>query len=296
MSHSPATTETASRYVVAEWFGQPISTLSSSEQDDLRRRAAGDQPRPPCPFQPGRPACARPDGICSIQPSTNEGEGVGEPVIACPHRFEEDDTILHWLADVVGIPVGAAAAARDVSFMLPPDESSPAGRFDIVVADGTSHRSWWPHLKWFPLELQGAAVASVGGGLPELPELAEGTLDPTTRDWRPDWRLSRVGCLHRINERALMLLRRGSRQVIVIDHPFFDAIGGPSQDERESYREAEVLWLIPRLMESRSGGFKLSRGHWEAVDILESTRMLMPPELFRDDYLESLIGRLEPLA
>ena len=93
-----------------------------------------------------------------------------------------------------------------------------------------------------------------------------------------------------------MLLRRGSRQVIVIDHPFFDAIGGPSQDERQSYREAEVLWLIPRLVESRSGGFKLSRGHWEALDILESTRKLMPLGILNDDYLDSLIAKLEPLA
>ena len=225
---------------------------------------------------------------------TNDGERVGEPVIACPHRFEEGETILHWLAEVVGVPVGTAEAARDVSFMQPPDESSPAGRFDIVMADVGSRTSWWPHLKWFPLELQATAVASVGG-TPGPGDSDAGTVAPTGRDWKPDWRLSRVECLHRINERALMVLRWGSRQVIVVDSAFFEALGGPSHTPRQSHRTGEVLWLVPQLVESGSGGFTLSRGHWEALHILESTRKLMPLDILKDDYIESLVAKLEPL-
>ncbi len=291
----PSAAETASRYVVAEWYGNDRSELASSGQDDLLRRASGDQPRPPCPFQRGRPACSKPDGVCSIQLVTNDGERVGGPVIACSHRFEEGETILHWLAEVVGLPVGRVEAARDVPFTSPSDSSSPAGKFEVVVADGGSRTSWWPHLKWFPLELQAVAVTSSGGTL-EPQDSASGTLDPIDRDWKPDWHLSRVGCLHRINERALMVLRWGSRQVIVVDSAFFDAIGGPSDSPQQNHRAGEVLWLVPRLVESGNRGFTLSRGHWEALDILESTRKLVPPGILSDHYLDSLIAKLEPLG
>ncbi len=292
---SPPATATASRYVVAERYGHGVPELTPTKQDDLHQPAASAQPRPRCPFQRGRPACSKPDGVCSIQPVTSNDERAGDPVVACPHRFEEGETILHWLAEVVGLPTGMVEAARDVPFMQPPDSLSPAGRFELVLSDRESRTSWWPHFKWFPLELQAAAVASTNG-TPEPQDSASRTLDPLGRDWKPDWRLSRVGCLHRINERALMVLRWGSRQVIVVDSAFFDAIGGPSGSPKQDHRAGEVLWLVPRLDESGDRGFTLSRGHWEALDILESTTKLMPPGMLNDDYLDGLMAKLEPLA
>ena len=82
---------------------------------------------------------------------------------------------------------------------------------------------------------------------------------------------------------------------MVVDSAFFEALGGPSHTPTQSHRAAEVLWLVPQLVESGSGDFTLSRGHWEALDILESTRKLMPLAILKDDYIESLVAKLEPL-
>ena len=120
------------RYGIAEWFGEPFDALPAPRRQALARAALGRDDPPACPFQRGRPTCGKKGGVCSIR------AGKGRPVITCPRRFEEDDLLPRWLAEIVGFD--DVFLAREVPFMRSPATGRAAGRIDLVVAGDAARR------------------------------------------------------------------------------------------------------------------------------------------------------------
>lgn len=90
---------------------------------------------PPCPFQVGAPPCKKAGGVCSLR------RGDDAPVIVCPRRFDENDEIPRWLAEVVGFE--KVFLAREVPFMKSPQTKKTAGRIDLVVSDDENATAWY---------------------------------------------------------------------------------------------------------------------------------------------------------
>ena len=89
-------------------------------------------------------------GVCSIQryrliPDDSVtggiGERIGTPVITRVLRFDQNDLVPRWLADIVGLT--DVFLARGVPFMRSPTTGSPAGRIDLVLADIDSATDWF---------------------------------------------------------------------------------------------------------------------------------------------------------
>ena len=136
------------RYSIAEWFGLPFARMPASQRQALAKAALGQQDPPQCPFQPGKPPCRKPGGVCSIR------SGDESPVITCPRRFDYGDLLPRWLAKIVGY--AEVYLASEVPFMRSPSTSRSAGRIDLVVAkDGEAS-------SWFGLEVQAVYFSGIG--------------------------------------------------------------------------------------------------------------------------------------
>lgn len=55
----------------------------------------------------------------------------GDPSIVCPARFEEGQTLVSWLAEIVGFMPEEARVAREVPFMQGTSTGKPAGKIDF---------------------------------------------------------------------------------------------------------------------------------------------------------------------
>ena len=168
-----------SGYGIAEWFGEPFAAMSAVRRRALARAALGrDNEPPPCPFQPGRPACKKRGGVCSIQ-----AEG-SEPVVICPRRFEQGNLLPVWLARIAGFD--QVYTAREVPFMRNPETGKAAGRVDLIVANDAKAT------EWYGLEIQ--AVYFSGRGMDSEFETLltdDGPEPPAPAEFRrPDWRSS----------------------------------------------------------------------------------------------------------
>jgi len=167
-----------SRYTIAEWFGLPFIRLSVERRQELARAALQKMPAPQCPFQRGMPSCGKRGGVCSIQAGNNL------PVITCPRRFDDKNTLPLWLGQIAGFP--NPYLAKEVPFMRSPNTGRPAGRIDLVISSDNRAASW------YGLEIQ--AVYFSGNGMNadfEILMTADQCRPPEpTALRRPDWRSS----------------------------------------------------------------------------------------------------------
>ncbi len=182
------------RYGIAEWYGQSFTSLKAPQRTIYAKHALGeaDDRRPQCPFQANQPPCSKKGGVCSIQRYAENakhrlGDPVGEPVITCPYRFEEEGLVNRWLAEVSGFPVHESQVAREVPFMRSTETNKPAGKIDMIVAHVQGER-----LSWHGLEIQ--AVYFSGTGMnSEFEALLNDFNEPPpfpSAIRRPDWRSS----------------------------------------------------------------------------------------------------------
>lgn len=124
--------------------------MPSERRESLANIAlTAEETPPPCPFQPDRGPCRKPGGVCSIRryrrgPTETLGEAIGEPVITCPRRFEENSLPARWLGDIVGFEASDVQVATEVGFMQGTGTAKPAGKIDMVVANSAG-----AGLRWF---------------------------------------------------------------------------------------------------------------------------------------------------
>ncbi len=287
------------RYGIAEWYGFGFLGLTPSEREDLAKHALGDTDNtlPSCPYQEGGPKCGKKGGVCGLRKySGNEGrvvEGIGSMVVTCPRRFEQDGVVFHWLADILGLDPRNARLAREVPFMANTRTGKPAGKIDIVIGE-SAHRG----LVWHGLEIQAVYFSGIGmrddfltlsndkGDRPRFPGAVR----------RPDWRSSSAKrLLPQLQIKAPTLRRWAAKMAVCVDWGFFDSIGGPSESPRQDLDSGDIIWMIPELVETPNGAFRLTRGYWEVLTLEESEVKLQSAKtVTRSEFEDSLRARLGP--
>lgn len=296
---------TAPRYGIAEWYGEPFMDLTPARRSWLAGVALDLGATRPCPFR--AMDCNKAHGVCSIDRYEEEvgadGEGTGRigraygaPVIVCPNRFEEDQVLIHWLAEIVGFAPGEVLVAREVPFMRNPRTGRAAGMIDLIVAKRPNGE-----IEWYGMEIQ--AVYFSGTGMEsaiEAQHAEQGDERPPPFPdavRRPDWRSSSAKRLMPQLEIKIPLLRRWrTKTAIVLDRPFFETLGGPSPQPSHDLDAGDVIWMIPDLVRDGGGRYRLTQGHWEVLT-LESThaKLLSATDVPRAEFEGVLRSKLEPL-
>ncbi len=267
---------------IAEWYGEPIAAMSPARRQFLALVALGQEKQLPCPFRPGNPRCSKVGGVCSIQAKDSA------PVITCPGRFEADNLIPSWLANIVGLD--DVHIAREVPFMRSPATGRAAGRIDLVVARGDSAE------EWFGLEIQ--AVYFSGGKMESDFErlLSDDSIDvpEPTRFRRPDWRSSSAKRLMpQLQIKAPTLRRWGTKLAVAVDMPFFDAMGGPSANYSQDLDDGDIVWLVSRI----NADYRLEAHHWEVLTLDDSSDKLLSAETVkRTEFEHTLREKLKPIG
>jgi len=293
--------ELKTRYGIAEWYGQDFTSLSAAQRVTLAEHALdeADAEPPACPFQPNHPPCSKKGGVCSIQRYA-EGENhrlgvfVGEPVITCPRRFEEESLVNKWLAEIAGFPLGKTHVAGEVPFMQSTETNKPAGKIDMIVA--------YMHgedLRWHGLEIQ-AVYFSGKGMTSEFEALRDDTREPPpypSEVRRPDWRSSSAKRLMpQLEIKAPTLRRWGAKLAVAVDRPFFNAVGGTSHQPSHDLNEGDIIWLVTRLERAVSGTWQLAHDQWEVLTLEDSKQRLQAAEtVSRESFETALRSRLRPL-
>ena len=286
------------RYGIAEWYGYGFLGLTPSQRDDLGNRALGADAaeQPPCPYQEGLPKCGKKGGVCGLRKYSGNGgrvaEGRGGMVVTtCPRRFEQDGVVFHWLADILGLDPRNAGLAREVPFMANTRTGKPAGKIDIVIGEPAHHG-----LVWHGLEIQAVYFSGPGmrddfltlsndkGDRPKYPGAVR----------RPDWRSSSAKrLLPQLQIKAPTLRRWAAKMAVCVDRGFFDSIGGPSERPRQDLDSGDIIWMIPELVETSKGAFRLTRGYWEVLTLEESEVKLQSAKtVTRSEFEDSLRARL----
>lgn len=279
-----------SRYGIAEWYGRDFLSLTPVERRELAETALGDRPKPDCPFRSG--PCSKKGGVCSIRPYEDRNGRAhasgGEPAIVCPIRFEQDNLIVKWLAEIVGFTLDSTRVAREVPFMQSVGTDKHAGKIDLVVASGDEE------LRWFGLEIQ-AVYFSGKGMLDEFKVLRDddGAQPPfPVYIRRPDWRSSSAKRLMpQLQVKGPTLRRWLSKIAVAVDQPFFAALGEPSTEPSRDLHSGDVVWLVPELRDGR-----LHRGHWEVLTLEASgEKLLAANPVARNDFERTLRRKLRPI-
>ena len=259
------------------------------------------QERPlPCPFKPGLPSCSKAGGVCSIQlydesPNGRIGDSLGEPVITCPARFEQDHLLVRWLAEIVGFSPDEAKIAREIPFMQSATTGKPAGKIDLIVARADNDR-----LEWYGLEIQ-AVYFSGPGMLSQFDILSkdDSPVSPYPNETRrPDWRSSSAKRLMpQLQVKVPTVRRWNSKLAVAVDRPFFDSIGGPSANPSRDINDGDIIWLVPNMSwDANDGRFLLVRGHWEVLTLEDSNdKLLAARTIARDSFENALKERLSSL-
>ena len=289
------------RYGIHEWYGRPLLDLAGAERSQLASAALESEQRsmPACPFQLGNRACRKRGGVCSIRKyrrgtGGSLGRAEGAPVIVCPARFEQDRLAVNWLAEIVGFDADDAQVASEVAFMRGTRTTAAAGKIDLVVA-----RSSEGNLDWFGLEIQ--AVYFSGQGMrSEFERLLDASNAPLFPNAvrRPDWRSSSAKRLMPQLQIKVPTLRRwGSKMAVLVDRPFFNAIGGASTNPSQDLADGDIIWMVVDMTTDSGTTHRLVRGHWEVLTLEASCDKLLAAETIqRDAFLSVLRRKLQPLA
>ena len=282
------------RYGIGEWYGRSFLGMTGAQRAVSANIALNrSEESPSCPFQAGSPACSKPGGVCSIRRYTESDDGdlgppVGPPVIVCPRRFEQDHMLLRWLGEIVGFAWDETLMAREVPFMQSRSTSKPAGKIDLVVA-----RTGAGGLNWYGLEIQavyfsGSAMAS------EFESVLANSETPRfpTDIRRPDWRSSSAKRLMpQLQVKVPTLRRWASKLAVAVDRPFFDVLGGPTDNPSQDLDDGDIIWLVPEIGTDDSEELQLRRGHWEVLTLEASNAKLLAAETVSRASFEDTLRR-----
>jgi len=270
------------RYSIAEWYGRPFAGLSVADRQRLARCALKHEPAPPCPFRRDLPRCNKSGGVCSIR------AGKSAPVITCPERFAEGNLLPAWLARIVGFP--EIYMASEVPFMRNPANGLAAGKIDLVIArDGQASA-------WFGLEIQ--AVYFSGDGMAADFDLLMKNEDikppePVGKR-RPDFRSSGAKRLMpQLQVKGPTLRRWNTKLAVAVDLPFFEYIGGASEEPSQDLNDGDIVWLVPRVTDD----CRLIEHHWEVLSLEDSSdKLLSADEIKRHEFEEALRAKLKRIG
>lgn len=174
------------------------------------------------------------------------------------------------------------------------ETGKPAGKIDMVVANSAD-----ADLRWFGLEVQ--AVYFSGQGMrSEFERLRDSPSQPPFPDAvrRPDWRSSSAKRLMPQLQIKVPTLRRWqAKMAVVVDLPFFEAVGGVSANPSRDLGDGDIIWMVVAIEPQHDGNHRLTRQHWE-VETLEAScaRLLAAQTVPQQAFLELLRKKLTPIA
>ena len=279
------------RLGIAEWYGEPLMSMTPERRHELAQSALGQVPPPRCPFQDGDVSCSKKGGVCSqrdYRPYTGNhlldriGEPVGPAIIMCPKRFNQGAVVHRWLGKIVGFK--DVYVAPEVPFMRSPETGREAGRIDLVLSgDDTAS-------DWYGLEIQ--AVYFSGKSMdPDFRALKEddGRLPPApTTVRRPDWRSSSAKRLMPQLQVKIPTLRQwGKKMAVAVDTSFFGAIGGNSPHPSQDLNEGDIIWLALDVSED----YQLRPRHWEVLPLEASARKLLAADPVKREEFETTLRK-----
>lgn len=288
------------RYGIAEWYGNNFMTLSVPDRLELAAHALRDETSdaPCCPFQKQQ-RCQKAGGVCAIRKYAGRNgrivKPIGDMVVTCPRRFEQDDLVLSWLADIVGIEPSRAHFAMEVPLMQHGKTGKLAGKSDFVIAESRHGR-----LVWHGLENQAVYFSGVKMEHDFLvlnnDEQEQAPFPQKVR--RPDWRSSSMKRLMpQLQIKGSTLRRWGAKLAVCVDRHFFDYIGGPSSQPSRDLDLGDVIWMVPEFKDAGSGCHRMSRGHWEVMTLEDTaTRLNADKTVTKSAFEESLHQKLRPLS
>lgn len=282
------------RFGIAEWYGHSLVSLTLRQRREFAEIALAEDEEvspPACPFN-GK-MCSKAGGVCSIRPFEAAGDRLGatagEAVIVCPTRFEQEQAIIRWLADIVEMPAGDARVAREVPFMTSQVTKKPAGKIDLVLSSAGAEQ-------WFGLEIQAVYFSGPAMRHEFLALRADESETPPfpQEHRRPDFRSSGAKRLMpQLQVKGPTLRRWHSKIAVAVDGPFFASLGGPSEQPSHDLDEGDVIWLVPELTDD----YRLERGHWEVLTLEQSTAKLLSADpVSRRSFEDELRRRLTRLA
>jgi hypothetical protein len=262
--------EPRKRFGIAEWYGRLITELTAEERRQLARvQFLKKKQRPPllCPSRStegSQVACTKEGGVCTIRVyeqdpvrgtvSVPEGEA-RQLVTICPHRFKQQETIFRWIGELLlGTPaprvvhevpfleraVGAGSDERDVP------QTEKVGRIDNVLVHPTLEPLAWCALEMQAVYFSGRAMKKEFAKLRRV--RSEGLPFPSEHR-RPDYRSSGPKRLMPQLQIKVPTLRRwGKRMAVVVDRPFFNALG-PMRTVQD-ISSCDIAWFVVRYGEA----------------------------------------------
>ena len=244
-------------YGIGELYGERFNAISNQRRVEL----LDVSPAPNCPHLESWPGlapvdskkapklkCSKSGGVCSIRNFSvgEEGQVFGPITATCPIRFYEGGKVFQTIGEtLLGNP--NAHIAKEIAFLKRPptsndtdDGGEDVGRIDMVMVDTDRDR-----LDWCAVELQ--AVYFSGGAMNKdyaLIRSHSGNDVPMPgANRRPDFRSSGPKRLMPQLQIKVPTLRRwGKKMAIVVDRPFFDALG--EMDKVGHVSNSDIVWFI----------------------------------------------------
>lgn len=255
------------RFGIGEWYGHAFERLAI----DRRKYYAASPATETCPFTGS--ICKKKGGVCSfLLYDEQEGRAIpvgGEvPRILCPNRFHEDDIVIQWIGETL-LGTKTPQIVTEVPFLRSEKENKHVGRIDMVLVhqDGDA-------MEWCAVEMQ--AVYFSGASMNE--EFKRLLKDENIRPpfpavhRRPDYRSSGPKRLMPQLQIKVPTIRRwGKKLAVIVDKPFFDALG--RMDVANDISNADVLWFILSF-ERTNGRFRLVPDRIHATTLERATEGL----------------------
>jgi len=245
-------------YGIAELYGERFNVMPNVRRIEL----LDISPAPECPHLASFPElapirkgalstnCGKKGGVCSIRNfiTTEKGQQFGPITTTCPVRFYESGLVFEKIGETL-LGNKDAEIAKEIPFLMRPnavgadeDDNSveDVGRIDMVMVDRSGDR-----LDWCAVELQ--AVYFSGGAMskdfPAIRSHAANSIPMPGANRRPDFRSSGPKRLMPQLQIKVPTLRRwGKKMSIVVDRPFFDALG--EMDKVEHISNCDIVWFI----------------------------------------------------
>lgn len=253
------------RYGIGEWYGRSFVNLTPEERQHLAEiQFASKRTRPVMPCLPRMAGtdeeipCTKPGGICSLRQyefssvsgTTTIAPGpAGTLVTTCPNRFEEGQTVLSWIGEVLlGHP--APLVISEVGFLKPVTDLEATGGKSVGNIDNILIHPQREPLAWCALEVQAVyfSGSSMGVEFRNL-QASTGPLPFPVGQRRPDYRSSGPKRLMPQLQIKVPTLRRwGKKMAVLVDESFFSALG--KMDHVSDVSNCDIAWFVVRYDET----------------------------------------------
>jgi hypothetical protein len=164
---------------------------------------------------------------------------LGPLVATCPHRFAEAGQIFQWVGGEL-LGTDTPLIVKEVGFLEQAEGEEDVGRIDNVLVHPDVNQ-----LRWCALEIQAVyfSGSTMKSEFEPLRRWRGAGLPFPAGHRRPDYRSSGPKRLMPQLQIKVPTLRRwGKRTAVVVDRPFFDALG--KMDDVGDVSNCDIAWFV----------------------------------------------------